>query len=163
MPQIKRWQFRAKIYQVGVNRCVDVPERVTRVLGPAKYIPVKGQVENIVFHSTLVPRGRGRHRLFIHSRIWRKLGLDTGGTVRITLSQDKQSREVVVPDEITAALGKRGEARAAFDALTATGRRAFVAWILQAKKPETRSRRIEIGMERLIERGRRKKQKKGIP
>ncbi len=104
MQRDKAQHFRERIYEVGINRCVDVPERVTRVLGRDKYVPVKGHVENVAMRSTLVPRGGGRHRLFIHSRIWRRLGVDSGDVVRISLLRNGESREVIVPQEIAAAL-----------------------------------------------------------
>jgi len=152
MVQSKKTQnFRATIYKVGVNRCVDVPERVSGVLRWEKYIPVKEHVEDMAIRSTLVPRGDSKHRLFIPSRIWRKLGVDTGDTINASIMRDKASREVRLPEDIAAALRQRYEARAAFDTLTTAMRRSFVANILEARKPETRKKRIQQGIERIIE------------
>ena len=152
--------FRAKIYAVGVNRCVDIPDRVSRELGQEKHIPVKGRVESIAFHSNLVPRGDSQYRLFIHSRIWRRLDVDVGDTVNISLQCDKESREVSVPAYILSALRANREALSAFEAMTVNGRRAFVRWISEAKKTKTRANRIQIGLERLIENRRKSGRKK---
>jgi uncharacterized protein YdeI (YjbR/CyaY-like superfamily) len=48
----------------------------------------------------------------------------------------------------------RAEAGAAFDRLPATPKKLFVGWIIQAKRPETRARRIDIAV-RMIQTGRR--------
>jgi uncharacterized protein YdeI (YjbR/CyaY-like superfamily) len=48
-----------------------------------------------------------------------------------------------VPDDLREALAANPEARAAWERLTPIGRRDFVAWIEEAKRPETRARRIE--------------------
>ena len=156
----KIFSFKAKVYTVGVNRCVDVPERVTRELGREKHIPVKGKVENIAFHSNLVPRGDSKHRLFIHSSIWRRLDIDTGDTVSITLQRDQEPREVSVPADILSALRANGEAIAAFEAMTVNGRRSFVRWISEAKLADTRANRIQVGLERLIENRQKSRKKK---
>ncbi|MFQ6001796.1 MAG: YdeI/OmpD-associated family protein [Anaerolineae bacterium] len=152
--------FRARIYKVGINRCVDVPERVSSSLGQDTHVPVKGWVEGEPMRSTLVPRGGGRHRLFIHSRIWRKLGVDTGDVVEVSLLRDTESREVPLPDDLAAALPEGSEALAAFNDLTVADRRRFVARILEAKKPETRERRIQQGIELLVEGWRRKRERR---
>jgi hypothetical protein len=161
MPKIKQiLNFKAEIYTVGVNRCVDVPERITRELGQEKHIPVKGKVENIVFRSNLVPRGNGKHRLFIHSSIWRRLDVDIGDIVSISLQHDTESREVSIPADIMSALRGNSEALSAFEAMTINGRRAFVRWISEAKLADTRANRIQIGLERLIENRRKSRRKK---
>lgn len=48
-----------------------------------------------------------------------------------------------VPDDLGAALDARPPARANWDAFPRTARRALLAWIVQAKRDETRARRIE--------------------
>lgn len=144
-------KFRAKIYKVGINRCVDVPERVTHALGNESHVPVKGEVEKEELCSTLTPRGGGRHRLFIHSRIWKKLGVDSGAVVRVSLKRDRKSREIKLPLDIAAALPKGSDARAAFMGMTGTFRLRFVEWITAAKRPETRKKRIRTAVQRLLE------------
>jgi len=129
----KTFNFKAEIYTVGVNRCVDIPGRVTRELGQEKHIPVKGKVDSIAFSSNLVPRGDSKHRLFILSSIWRRLDVDTGDTVSISLQRDEKPREVTVPANILSALKANSEALKAFEAMTVNGRRAFVRWISEAK------------------------------
>jgi uncharacterized protein YdeI (YjbR/CyaY-like superfamily) len=49
----------------------------------------------------------------------------------------------IVPDDLAAALDARGPARRNFDAFPWSARRALLEWIVQAKRPETRRRRIE--------------------
>ena len=149
--------FRARIYKVGMNRCVDVPKPVSTLLGRDKYIPVQGEVDALALRSTLVPCGNGRHRLFLHSRIWRKLGLDTGDTVEVTLALDTESREVPLPEDLAAALAECPGALAVFKNMTVALRREFVSWVFNAKKEHTRSRRIQTGIARLLEMQKRKR------
>ena len=50
---------------------------------------------------------------------------------------------LVVPDDLAAALAERPPARDHFDAFPRGVRRSILEWIAQAKRPETRSRRVE--------------------
>jgi hypothetical protein len=145
-------RFRARLDSVGVNRCVDVPEGVSRALGGATRIPVAGEVGGRPLRTTLVPRGGGRHRLFVHSRIWRELGADRGSLVDVVLRPDDRAEEVEVPEEVAAALPRGSEAREAFEDLPPASRRQFVRFILEAKGAETRRRRIREGVRRIVQR-----------
>ena len=145
-------RFQATFYAVGVNRCVDVPPEVSEALGGETHIRVKGRVGGEPFRSNLAPRGGGMHRLFVHSNIWRKLGVDTGDTVDIEIERDEQEWEVVVPADLADALPKGSEALEAFQAVTIPNRKRFVERIEEAKSAATRKRRIEQGVQLLVER-----------
>ena len=49
---------------------------------------------------------------------------------------------LVVPDDLAAALDAQPPARANFDAFPRSARRALLAWVVLAKRPETRAKRI---------------------
>ncbi len=51
--------------------------------------------------------------------------------------------DLVVPDDLTAALASRPVAAANFDAFPPSARKQILFWIKTAKKPETRQRRID--------------------
>ena len=78
-------------------------------------------------------------------------GLDPGGTYTVDMSVDTQQRTVDVPSDFAAALKAAG-ARAAFDALSYTHRKEYVRAIDEAKKPETRARRIEAAVAKVAAR-----------
>lgn len=149
--------FRARIYKLGINRCVDVPRQVSAAFGQNKYISVKGEVEHLPLLSTLVPCGNGRHRLFLHSRIWRKLGMGAGDSVEVTLALDEESRELPVPEDLAAALAECPGALTVFKSMTVALRREFINWVFNAKKEQTRSKRIQKGIALLLEMQKRKK------
>jgi len=48
----------------------------------------------------------------------------------------------VVPEDLVAALDGRPEARANWDSFSQSARRAMLEWVVQARRPETRSKRI---------------------
>ncbi len=54
-----------------------------------------------------------------------------------------------VPADVRAALAHDRQAERIFDGLPASHRREYLEWVLDAKKPETRARRVEGMIERL--------------
>ena len=67
--------------------------------------------------------------------------MEVGDEVDVTVSLDSQEREVEVPADLAAALDAAGQ-RAAFDALTHTRRKELARSVTEAKRPDTRERRI---------------------
>ncbi|MXV49910.1 DUF1905 domain-containing protein [Pedobacter sp. HMF7647] len=59
--------FKARIYRVEINLCVDVPREVTDTMKPTKgYIRIKGTINGFNFIQTLVPVKNGPYRLFVN-------------------------------------------------------------------------------------------------
>ena len=71
-----------------------------------------------------------------------ELGVEIGDTVNATIELDEAPRTVEVPDDAAKALAK-AKLRAKFDALPYTHQKEHVQAILDAKKPETRTKRID--------------------
>jgi hypothetical protein len=76
------------------------------------------------------------------------LGVEIGDTVEAVIEVDAAERTVEVPDDVAKALAKE-KLRKAFDALSYTHRKEHVRAITEAKKPETRTKRIAAMLERL--------------
>jgi hypothetical protein len=153
MPMLQKpHRFVATLYKLGINRCVDVPEEISRALGGNGYIPVFASVQGLIARTTLIPAGNGQHRLFVDGKIRKRLGVDAGDLVGITLRPDKKPSELAVPADVAAALRKNHGAQKAFKAITPALRREFLRWVLNAKRPETRAKRIEKAIPILIER-----------
>jgi uncharacterized protein YdeI (YjbR/CyaY-like superfamily) len=66
--------------------------------------------------------------------------VEAGDTVDVEIELDTEPRTVALPDDLAAALDE--EARATFDRMAYTHRREYVEWITEAKRPETRTRRV---------------------
>jgi hypothetical protein len=143
--------FSTTIYKLGINPCVDVPERVSKAFGRRGYVPVEVTLAGHTFRTTLVPRGGGRHRLFINGEMRKAAGVETGDTVHVALRLDTKSREIPAPEDLLKALRAASGAYQALEELTPYRRREILRWVLDAKTPETRARRIRRVIEHLLE------------
>jgi uncharacterized protein YdeI (YjbR/CyaY-like superfamily) len=52
------------------------------------------------------------------------------------------AEDLIVPDDLAAALRDRPPARDRWDAFPRSSRRAMLQWVVEARRPETRARRI---------------------
>jgi uncharacterized protein YdeI (YjbR/CyaY-like superfamily) len=78
-------------------------------------------------------------------------GVAAGDAVTVELELDDEPRTVEVPDDVRAALAGDEEAAAAFERLSYTHQREYVEWITEAKREETRARRLAKTLDRLRE------------
>jgi hypothetical protein len=100
-------------------------------------------------HRTTVTRMRGEY-LFGFSKAAREAaGLTAGDTVTFTLELDAAPREVEVPPALGHALERDPAAKRKYEALAFTHRKEFARWIAEAKKNETREKRVAQAIEML--------------
>ena len=76
-------------------------------------------------------------------------GVDAGDRVRVEMELDTEPRTVRVPPDLRAALDADAKAKAGFAGMSFTHRREYVEWVQEAKRPETRARRIAGTVERV--------------
>ena len=86
---------------------------------------------------------RGRHLLGLSNANRQAAGVVTGDEVEVEVELDTEPRVVVEPADFARALDADPVARAAYDRLAYSHKREHVRAIESAKKPETRTRRIE--------------------
>jgi hypothetical protein len=149
--------FPAKIQKIWIMRCVDIPRDVSKAIraaaeGDLLHVPVHGWIEGLPYKSTLVPRGGGNYRLHVHSRIWRKLRIDAGAAVEVTLLVDTEPREAVLPPDLAAGLADEPRVLAIFNRLTVALRRQIVQYVENARQSGTREKRVRLVVRRMLER-----------
>lgn len=69
------------------------------------------------------------------------------GVKRPSTKDSKPKPPLSVPDDLASALRKNAKARATFDAFPPSSRREYVEWITEAKREQTRQKRLEQTIE----------------
>ena len=133
--------FSTTLFQQGNNTGIEVPPEVIDSLAAGKKPPVVVSVNGFEYRSTVAVMG-GRYLIPFSSDKRAATGLAGGDAIEVGLTVDAAPRTVEVPADLAAALESAG-ARAAFDALAPSARKAHVTAVESAKAAETRSRRIE--------------------
>jgi len=134
-------RFDTTLSQIGNNTGIEVPPEVIDELGAGKRPPVAVSVNGFEYRSTVAVMG-GKYLIAFSSDKRAATGLKGGDPIAVELTLDSAPREVEVPDGLAAALQEAG-ARAAFDALSPSARKAHVTSVEGAKAADTRARRVE--------------------
>ena len=144
-------RFRALVERGEGSVCaIHVPFDVLKTFGARGRVPVRGTLNGAPFHGSLFPMG-GRHFLVVNRHLRAAAGVTGGETVPVTMERDDEPRTITPPADFARALKGNTAARAVWDKLSYTHRREHVEHIEDAKRPETRQRRIEKSVSLLAE------------
>jgi hypothetical protein len=125
-------------------------DQVSTVGEGAKRFPVLATVNGYTW-KTSVARMGGEFLLGLSRAERVQAGVEAGETVEVELELDAARREVEVPPALAGALAEDPVARAAFDRLAFTHRKEYSRWIEEAKREETRERRVTQALQMLRE------------
>ena len=134
---------------VGTWTYLTVPFDVAADYGAKGQVKVKGTVNGAPFRGSLMPHGDGRHFLVVNKALRVKAGATQGSVVRVRLERDTAPRAVSVPRDLKQALAGNPQAAAAFKNMPYSHKKEYVDYIGEAKKAETRLRRIAATIEKL--------------
>ncbi|MFF3573545.1 YdeI/OmpD-associated family protein [Nocardia jiangxiensis] len=141
-------RFEARIEPArGGGAFVPVPAEAIDALGGGGRIPVRATFDGIEYTGSIASMGAGPC-LGIRKDIRVALHKTPGDTVAVTVERDTAERTVEIPEDLAAALDE-ANLRTRFDALSYSRRREYVIAVTEAKRSETRIRRIEKTIEAL--------------
>ena len=145
----KKHTFTAVIQNAGGGGAfVEVPFDVEEAFG-SKRPKIRALIEGVPYRGTLVRMGTECHLLLVLKSIREQAGKTFGDEVKVTVEADAEERVVAVPAELKRAFKSEKEANAAFEKLSYTHQKEYAAWINEAKKEETRQKRIAKTIEML--------------
>lgn len=120
---------------------VEVPFDVEKVFG-RKRVKVLVTFDGEPYRGLLTRMGTPHHILPVRKDIRERIGREPGDKVSVTVEEDLEPRVVSVPDDVRKILDDNQAAAEFFATLSFTHQREYVEWIEDAKRPETRERRV---------------------
>lgn len=140
--------FRTTLVATGGNNVgIEVPPEVVESFGAGKRVPVTVTLNGYAYASTVAVMG-GQYLVGVNAAHRKGAGVGAGDELDVTIEHDAAPRTVEVPADLAAALAAAGVTET-FAALAYSHRKEHVRAIEEAKKPETRQRRIEATVTRL--------------
>lgn len=149
---MKTYKFTAKL--IKTNRGgygVEFPYDVRAEFGTGGMVKVKTKIGGIAYRGSLTPMGGSNHMLIVLKDIRAKLGIKENDEINIEIKQDTEERVVTIPEDLMNLFKKNKKAKEVFDGMSYTHRKEYANWINEAKKPETRERRLSKTIEMLLE------------
>ena len=141
-------QISTVLEPVGPATALELTDAQVVELGGGKRAPVRVTIGERTVRLRLAGMG-GKNLIGLSQAARKELGVAIGDAVTATVELDDAERVLEVPDDLGAALDADPRVRAAFDALAFSHRKEHVRAVTEAKRPETRARRITAVVERL--------------
>lgn len=122
---------------------VDFPYDLKATYGKGNLVPVRavwdGRVE---YRGSLAMMGGECAMLLCRTDVVAALGKRAGDRVHVRVELDTAPRPVEVPEALQAALAGTDGAAAAWERLSMSCRREWADWVGEARRPDTRDRRV---------------------
>ena len=138
-----RKEFRTKLKgddsRADASAYFTLPFDTRDVWGKAK-VPVKVTINGYTWRSTVGNRG-GVQYIVVNAAARRGAGAKAGDFVTVALEPDTEKREIEIPMALQRALGTKLTQK--LNGLSFTHKKEFIVWYSEAKKDDTRARRVE--------------------
>jgi hypothetical protein len=142
-------RFNARLGADAGALFMEVPFDVKKEFGKARP-PVKVSINGYSYRSTISVYG-GKYYLPVRADRREAAGAKAGDIVEVTILPDTEIRTVEPPPALKAALSKNRPAKAQWERLSYSSKKEHADAILQAKRSETRARRIKRILQGLTE------------
>lgn len=136
--------FRAKLEPVPHGgHFVVVPPSVAKAAGLKYAARVRGTVNGVPYRSSLM-KYSGVFHMGVHKATLAEAGVEPDARVDVIIELDDEPLPTdTIPADLKRALQKNRSAAAAWKVLRPSAKREHVKSVLEAKKAETRARRIQ--------------------
>ncbi len=128
---------------------INLPFTPKEVFGKAR-APVTVTINGFMFRTTTFTMN-GVHWIPVNKENREGAGIAAGDRIIVEMALDTEPRVVTPPGELASLLKKSKRAGAAWDKLSYTHQKEYARWIGEAKRPETRLKRIKETIARLSE------------
>ncbi|HEV2226176.1 MAG TPA: YdeI/OmpD-associated family protein [Nitrososphaerales archaeon] len=142
---MSRWNFKTTLVRpegVGTWTFAPIPVDLAKQTGIRARLRVKGTIDAVPFKGTLLPSGSGRHFVVVKKDIRDKIGKNAGDVVKVEFDLDASPVKMSITRDFASAMASTPRAKAEFEAMAPSHKKAYVIWIESAKGQETGDRRI---------------------
>ena len=146
------YEFEAELKRpegVGTWTYLDIPFDIAVEFGSKGQVKVKGTINGQHFRSLAMPHGDGTHYMVVNKSLREAIGAKQGNIVKVVMEADKEVRKVAVPADLADALEANPGAKVVFERYSYSHQKEYIKWVEDAKKIETRQRRISKVIEML--------------
>ncbi|HWN06190.1 MAG TPA: YdeI/OmpD-associated family protein [Steroidobacteraceae bacterium] len=122
---------------------LTLPKTASAKLPSRGMASVEGTINGQHFRATLKPDGNRSHWLKVSRKLREAAGAEAGDVVTLEMAATEKEPEPRMPSDLRKALAAAPKARAVWKDITPIARRDWIQWIVSAKRPETRARRVD--------------------
>ncbi|HEX3559201.1 MAG TPA: YdeI/OmpD-associated family protein [Pyrinomonadaceae bacterium] len=139
---LKRFHVLLEQHESSTATGITIPFDVEKTFGARARVPVRGTINGFYYRSSIFPMG-GCFTMVVNREMRAGAGVKAGERITVVMERDTEPRTVAPPADLARALKSNREAQAAWDKLSYTHKKEHARAVEEAKRPETRRRRIE--------------------
>lgn len=129
---------------------ISIPFDVENEYGTKGQVKVKATFDGHPYRGVIANMGTGCHVIGVRKDIRAAIDKQAGDRVAVTLELDTEERVVDVPQDLQKLLTKSPKAEAFYNTLSFTNRKEYAVWVSSAKKQETRDKRLQETITKLL-------------
>jgi hypothetical protein len=146
---MKKYKFTAKIEAGdGGGAYVLFPYDTGKEFATKGKVPIKATFNGLPYTGSLIKYGHPLHSLGMPKAIRQQTAKGPGDTIEVVVWKDEEVRTVEVPAKFEKLMKKEG-LLSVFKELSYTHQKEYCRWIMEAKKEETRLKRLDKAIEML--------------
>ena len=142
-------RFEGVLRKIGRSTIVRLPDAASARLSSRGQVAVTGVVNRHAFQTVLEPDGRRGHWFRVDKKLRQAAALSENETVMLEIEPTKEWPEPEIPKDFQAALAGAPDLASMWNDITPMARWEWVRWINATTNPETRKRRVEVGVSKL--------------
>jgi hypothetical protein len=138
----KRFRVLLEKHENSEATGITIPFDVHKTYGTRARVPVRGTINGFPYRGSIFPMG-GKYIFVVNRELRANAKVKGGETISMTMERDDEPRIITPPADLARALRANKNAQAAWDKLSYTHKKEHARAVEDAKRPETRVRRIE--------------------
>ncbi|MEW8995005.1 DUF1905 domain-containing protein [Clostridium sp.] len=128
---------------------IEIPFNVEEIFG-AKRVKVKATFDGVPYRGSIVRMGTECHIIGVTKDIRKRINKDVGDYVEVIVEKDDEERKIDLPEDFKIRIEESKEIYDFWNSLSYSNQKKYVDYIDSAKKEETRKKRIEDSINKLI-------------
>lgn len=128
---------------------IPVPHEVNEELGLKGRPKIQAVIAGLPYRGSLMPMGDGTFCLGVLKSIQEGAGVKHGDAIDVLLELDTEPRTVEPPADLANALARDKKAASTWEKLSFTNKKEMARSLEEAKRPETRKKRLAAAVAKL--------------
>jgi len=147
---VPKVQFDATLHTIDEWTILRLPEKASGKLPSRGQVAVQGTINGRGFRTVLEPDGDGGHWMRIDESQQQTAGIGAGDTATLEIEPLEDWPEPTVPQDLETALAAAPpRIQDLWNDITPMARWEWVRWVNATKNPDTRRRRVEVGISKM--------------
>ena len=143
-------RFDATLETIDKSTLLRLPEKASVKLPSRGQVAVQGTINGRQFQTVLEPDGNLGHWMRIDRKLRESAALSAGDSATLEIESVRDWPEPSVPPDLKTALAAAPQKiQDLWKEITPMARWEWVRWIQATKNPETRKRRVQLGISKL--------------